>query len=95
MTWIDYRKYLKGTILNILFILHPTILKTSMQMFSCTYIDNIPYLDIYMEDECWIGDQWNYVTAVAIPSFLLWGIGLPILAFMILFRLNVVKNLET
>ena len=46
-----------------------------------------------MEDECWTGDHWDYVTAVAIPSFLLWGIGLPIAAFMMLYRLNVVNKL--
>ena len=30
MTWSDYRLYIRGTLINVLFLLHPTILKTSM-----------------------------------------------------------------
>ena len=46
-----------------------------------------------MDEECWTGDHWKYFIAVAMPSFLLWGIGLPIFAFMILFRLNALEKL--
>ena len=93
MTWSDYQQYLKGTLVNILFILHPTILQHSMIMFTCTTIDNTSYLDTYMEDECWTGDHWTYATAVAIPSFLLWGIGLPFMAFRILVKKNKAETL--
>ena len=48
-----------------------------------------------MEEECWTGDHWNYVTSVAIPSLALWGICLPLLAFVILYQLNAVKKLYT
>ena len=57
MSKTDYFQYVKGTIINILFILHPTILKTTMQIFTCTKIDDKKYLDIYMDDECWNGDH--------------------------------------
>ena len=93
MTWKDYLHYIKGTIINILFLLHPILLKASMSMFPCTTIDDTQYLDIDMEEECWTGDHWIYATVVAIPSFVLWGIGLPCMAFMILFRLNKAKKL--
>ena len=48
-----------------------------------------------MAEECWTGDHWKYITGVAIPSFLLWGIGLPFLAFMWLFKLNAQEKLYT
>ena len=56
-------------------------------MFSCTRIEGKAYLDIYMQDECWTGDHFKYAISVALPVFLIWGIGLPVFAF---FRL---KNL--
>ena len=59
-------------------------------MFTCTYIDDTPYLDSDMDEECWTGDHSQYLLAVAMPSFLLWGIGLPVGAFMILLRLNTI-----
>ena len=64
-------------------------------MFTCVYIDDTPYLDIYMAEECWIGDHLKYITVVAIPSFILWGIGLPFLAFIRLFKLNAKEKLYT
>ena len=39
------------------------------------------YLDIYMNDECWTGDHAYYTLTVALPSLIVWGIGLPLFAF--------------
>ena len=76
-----------------LFILHPTILKYTMSMEVCTTVDGTAYLDIYMNDECWTGDHWNYAIAVAVPSFIVWGIGFPAIAFTMLYRLNKKRKL--
>ena len=93
MTWPKYKLYIKGTMINMLFLLHPTISKSTMYIFTCTYIDGIPYLDIHMEDECLTGDHWKYLTSVAIPAFIVWGIGLPILAFARLVKRNMNEQL--
>ena len=84
----DFKRYLKGTIINLLFLVYATILKVSILMFACTEIEGTWYLDVYMHDECWAGDHWTYTTAVAIPSLLIWVIGLPCLAFYKLFKAN-------
>ena len=61
MTLSKYRLFTWGTIINMLFVLHPTILKSSMTMLMCTPVDDVSYLDIDMEEECWTGDHWNHI----------------------------------
>ena len=80
--------YIKGTVINMLFLLHPRILKNTMEMFACTIIERKLYLDVYMADECWTGDHAKYTLSVALPAFIIWGIGLPCFAFFRLKRLN-------
>ena len=63
-------------------------------MFACTTIEGKSYVDIYMEDECWTGDHALFSITVAIPAFILWGLGFPFLAFLTLHRINKVKGLE-
>ena len=50
-------------------------------MFACTEIEDVLYLDIYMNDECWTGDHAYYTLTVALPSLIVWGIGLSLFAF--------------
>ena len=94
MTWINYFLFIKGTVINCLFLVHPLILKTTMQMFACTLIEDRAYLDVYMEDECWVGRHADYAIVVAMPSTLLWGFGLPIAAFGILYWSFVTNTLN-
>ena len=94
MTWTKWFRYIKATIINMLFLVHPIILKSTMQMFACSKISGAWYLDIYMEDECFNGDHAQYSMTVAFPAFILWGIGFPFIAFWTLSRLNKAKRLQ-
>ena len=62
-------------------------------MFACTLIEDRAYLDVYMEDECWVGDHKLYAVSVATPAFICWGIGFPFLAFLALHKLYATKKL--
>ena len=88
LCWSDLKRYFKGTIINLLFLVYPTILKVCFSLFACTDIEGISYLDVYMQDECWEGDHWTYATAVAIPALILWGIGLPCYAYYSIYQKN-------
>ena len=90
-----FRHHTKGTIINLLFLVYPTILKVTVQIFACSPILGTSYLDVYMEDECWTGDHWTYTTSVAIPALLLWGIGLPFLACFVLYKNARRRRLDT
>ena len=63
-------------------------------MFACTNVENTLYLDIFMEDECWTGNHQSYILSVAIPAAIVWGLGLPLASFIILFRLNKSHKLD-
>ena len=88
MLWTKYVHYTEGTIINILFLVHPAILKTTMQLYACTNIEGTFYLDIFMDDKCWSGDHKQYAVTVAFPGLILWGLGLPFMAFYKLKKLN-------
>ena len=64
-------------------------------MFACSTIEDSQYLDVYMEDECWTGDHLKYTLCIALPSFIIWGIGLPLLAFTIIHKLHIFKKLDS
>ena len=46
-----------------------------------------------MADECWEGDHAIYSMTVAIPAFIVWGIGFPFLAFMNIYKLYSARKL--
>ena len=37
-----------------------------------------------MDDECWTGDHYRFALSLAVPSALVWGAGLPLVAFIFL-----------
>ena len=49
-SWKSFKRYLKGTIINLLFLVYPVILKVNILMFACTDVEGVSYLDVYMED---------------------------------------------
>ena len=77
----------------IMFIIHPTIVKTSIFSFRCTNLSNtnepIYYLEKDYEMQCWESTHLKWVLIVALPALIIWGFGLPMLALY-----TIRKNLE-
>ena len=88
LSWTEGFYRMEGTMINLLFLVHPSILKTTLQMFACTNIEGVWYMDIYMADVCWEGDHYFYGLNISIPALIVWGIGLPLFAFIRLRTLN-------
>jgi hypothetical protein len=81
------RSQLVSTIIVLLFLVHPSIVQTMFKSFSCMEID--PGEQWLLEDlalECWKGDHSFFVMAVGLPGLLLWGLGIPTLALVLLIR---------
>jgi hypothetical protein len=83
---IEMVNYTTATVIILLFLVHPTLVRLNILMLSCAEIDGTSYLDFYMEDECWTGDHLVIVLAIVIPSLVVWGIGIPVLALYILWK---------
>lgn len=81
-------------ILVAFFLIHPNIIKSIFVSFSCEKIDDSLYLEIDMSQECWTGDHLMYVMTVAIPAFIVWGVGMPAIAILALNRAYVSDRLS-
>ena len=77
----------------IIFMFHPTIMKSCLQIFECTLVnENDKRMDLYMDYKWYSKEHFFWIGTVAIPILVVWVIGAPVLALLILFRHR--KHLE-
>jgi hypothetical protein len=70
--------HLVSTIVIVLFLSHPTILRTMLSCFACEEIESGEgWLIENMDIRCWNNEHTFYALAVAIPGLLVWGISTP------------------
>lgn len=82
------------TIVILLFLAHPNLVKVMFGAFSCKEITpNEYWLIDDLDIPCWDNDHIKYVTAIALPSIIVWGLGIPTISLYALFRNR--KKLET
>ncbi|CAG9309797.1 unnamed protein product [Blepharisma stoltei] len=77
--WNDY----VSTCIILLFLLHPNIVKTMFGSFNCKQINDGEYwLVSNMDIRCWNSNHIFYILLVALPSIIVWGIGIPAICLM-------------
>lgn len=102
--WIPYALYKKAahfvteelpmTVVVLIMIAHPNITKSMFSVFSCTEIvENEFWIVSNLDIRCWTEDHTLIVMAVALPSILIWSIGIP--ALMLVFLIKSRKTLHT
>ena len=76
------------SIIILIFITLPPITTITFAIYNCIDIfgNGESYLALDMSLQCWSGDHNFYAKAFGIPIILIWILGLPMLAFFILFR---------
>jgi hypothetical protein len=67
-----------------MFIAYPNIMQFMLNLFKCIDVDGESRLKIDLEIGCWTPYHQIFAYAVALPSLIVWGVGLPILAFILL-----------
>mmetsp|Transcript_4575 Transcript_4575/g.614 ORF Transcript_4575/g.614 Transcript_4575/m.614 type:complete len:147 (-) Transcript_4575:394-834(-) len=76
-----------ATIVILLFLAHPNIVKFSFGIFSCEELDSGEW---WMVDDlnvkCWDDTHIFFCLAVALPSIVIWGIGIPTVCLFFLYR---------
>ena len=55
-----------------------------LSLFKCIDVDGDTRLKIDLEIVCWSTNHPIFAYVVALPSLIVWGLGLPILAFALL-----------
>eukprot|EP00359_Climacostomum_virens_P007473 CAMPEP_0204916636 /NCGR_PEP_ID=MMETSP1397-20131031/14407_1 /ASSEMBLY_ACC=CAM_ASM_000891 /TAXON_ID=49980 /ORGANISM="Climacostomum Climacostomum virens, Strain Stock W-24" /LENGTH=240 /DNA_ID=CAMNT_0052089215 /DNA_START=14 /DNA_END=732 /DNA_ORIENTATION=+ len=80
------RKELVTTFVVLFFLVHPSLLKHYFAVFSCSRLDTDSlWLTHNLDIKCFDDNHSVYAFAVAFPSILIWGAGVPsgILCFLI------------
>lgn len=82
------RRNIVISIIVLIFVQLPTISSITMAVYNCSDIfkDGNTYLANDMSITCWEGEQKKYAMNFGIPIILVWIIGFPILALIIMFR---------
>ena len=71
----------------IVYILHPSITKNCLRIFECTQVDaNDMRMTLYMNYKCYSFDHVFWMITAAVPMLVIWIIGAPFLALVILYK---------
>lgn len=84
-TFIYMKRELLLTMIVIFFLIYPNIVKVSFSHFSCTNIDMLGY---YLREnfaiKCWDSRHTKYSYIVAIPSIVIWSVGVPTIILIVM-----------
>ena len=81
------------SVVILLYLIYPTLCKSSFRIFTCVEIGHGKwYLSQDLEVECYQGSHLNMVLFVGVPTLLLYVIGLPFMAFVIMYKKHSVRN---
>ena len=75
-----------STMIVLLFMIHPNIVQINFQNFRCLDTDGTERVLEDLEVICFSNVHKFYSFSVAIPSIIIWGIGIPLFAMLLLFR---------
>ncbi|CAI2369287.1 unnamed protein product [Moneuplotes crassus] len=83
----DLKRYIAISFICIVFIFHPTMTFQSLKVFQCAIVDDgDSRMMMHMDYKCYSGDHLRWIFLVGMPILIIWVIGMPFLAFIILFK---------
>jgi len=82
-----FKKQFVASLVVLFFLIHPNIVKADFGIFSCTEIlTGELWLNENLDIKCYGTTHAYYAATVALPSLMLWGIGIPSAVMAYLFR---------
>ena len=85
MNFISEDFYVSMTVL--FFLIYPDVVRVSYSAFSCTEIDGEGYwLTDNLIIKCWNSTHMKYSLIVALPSILIWSLGVPGLVLLTMYK---------
>ncbi|CDW73142.1 UNKNOWN [Stylonychia lemnae] len=85
-SFVDMKNSLISTIVILLFLIHPNIAKSMFSSFNCMDIDGELRLMPDLSQKCFQGSHSGYILAVSFPSVIIWALGIPAFALILLMR---------
>ncbi|CDW82469.1 UNKNOWN [Stylonychia lemnae] len=83
---IEIRGKLLSSLVILLFLVHPSLVTYSFHNFKCKEVDSEQRVQDDLEIECWSAVHNVFSYFVALPSIIVWGLGIPFFAFAILIK---------
>ncbi|CAI2377869.1 unnamed protein product [Moneuplotes crassus] len=87
----NFKRAIVVSMICIIFLFHPTITLKALSLFLCTQIDENDYrMTYHMKYSCYSKEHVTWIAVEAIPTFIIWVAGLPLVALWVL-----IKNRES
>ena len=87
---------IKTSCIALLYLLWPSLCSQTFQLFACRSVcddDNMSYLRADLDEVCWRGRHLHYSLALGFPMLFGYVIGLPLLAYLKVRRMNEERKL--
>jgi len=85
--WRDIYRNIVISIICILFLLHPMLTKVGLEIFQWVQVDKNKFrVRIDIDIECFSAEHIKWSLMLGFPIIIIWSIGWPLLAFVILYR---------
>ena len=75
-----------SSVVILLFFIHPNIVQYMFDMFNCIKIEGTDRMKNDLEVLCYQGAHYVWALFVALPSIIIWGLGIPLFATLLIFR---------
>jgi len=79
---------MKSTVVGLLYLIWPTLISTTFNLFSCSSVCKQALLRIDLEEECWVGRHASYAFALGLPMLVVFVLGFPLIAMIMVQRLQ-------
>jgi hypothetical protein len=87
-----YIKFI-STLVILLYLFHPQITQFMIDMFNCQPYDGEKRLEYDLQIMCWEHKHQFYTYLVALPCFIIWGLGIPAMIYILMSKEK--ENLDT
>jgi len=77
-----------STLIIVLFLVHPSLVQYMFYDFKCLDIDGEGRIQDDLEVVCWNAEHKLYSYFIALPSIFVWGLGIPLFAFILLSKVR-------
>jgi hypothetical protein len=86
-TWHYLKDELIATLVILLFLAQPNIVKSMFSVFSCREIESGEFwITTNLDIKCWTNTHLMYSLIVAFPAIMCWGIGIPTICLVALYK---------
>ncbi len=74
-----------SSVVILLFFIHPNIVQYMFDMFNCIDVDGDNRMKNDLEVICYDEGHFIWAMFVALPSIIVWGLGIPLFAMLLIF----------